>query len=59
MATSPASRHQVVMQLVDEGRVQLDEVWRSVAGGKLEAQLGRHEEMERGRHPQQVGDTLW
>ena len=47
------------MQLVDEGRVQLDEVWRTVAGGKLEAQLGRHEEMERRRHPQQVGDRRW
>lgn len=32
----------VVMQLVDEGRVQLDEVWRTVAGGKLEAKVKAH-----------------
>jgi len=25
---------------MDEGRVQLDEIWRSVAGGKVETQLG-------------------
>ena len=39
-ATSHQPAAQVVMQLVDEGRLHLDEVWRSVAGGKLEAQLG-------------------
>lgn len=32
----------VVMQLVDEGRLHLDEVWRSVAGGKLEAKVKAH-----------------
>lgn len=32
----------VVMQLVDEGRVQLDEIWRSVAGGKVEAKVKAH-----------------
>ena len=51
---SPA--RQVVMQLVDEGRVSLDEIWRSVAGGRLEAQLSTKEK-QRGRHSQEVGDS--
>lgn len=30
---------EVVMQMVDEGQLELDQSWRSVAGGQVEATL--------------------
>ena len=34
------------MQMVDEGQLELDQSWRSVAGGQVEATLGPSWEMD-------------